>query len=474
VSAPSYDLIVLGAGPAGAAAAIKARGLGLSVAVIDEAPVAGGQVYRAPSPGLTPTKPDADRAKGNELRQRLAASGAVIHADHRVWSLTAGFSVSAVGPDGPLTIAAPNLIVAAGAVERHIPVSGWTLPGVIGLAAATILLKSHGVLPGRRVVVAGSGPLLLLVASKIAAAGGEVVAVVDAAPRAAWLSRISSMLARPDLMAKGAAWALRLLLARVPIHSGSAIRAINGTDGVASVEIGLVDGDWRPIGGVTRTVEADAVCLGFGLLPSTEVTRLLGAEHVYAPELGGWIPDVDASLQTSVPGLFVAGDGGGVRGADAAPLSGELAAIGVARRLGRGGDLERQAAAIAARWRRSGAFGAAMSAVAMPPSGAAAMIGEHATVCRCEGLTRATLDAAIAAGSKTLADLKATTRCGMGPCGGRVCGEAASMLIAAATGWDRATIGQASARPPLRPVPLAAIAGDFDYDDLPIPAPAPL
>jgi thioredoxin reductase/bacterioferritin-associated ferredoxin len=474
VSAP-YDLIVLGAGPAGAAAAIKARGLGLSVAVIDEAPAAGGQVYRAPSPGLTPTKPDADRAKGDDLRARLAASGAAIRADHRVWSLTAGFSVSSVGPDGPLTIEAPSLIVAAGAVERHIPVSGWTLPGVIGLAAATILLKAHGVLPGRRVVIAGSGPLLLLVASKILAAGGEVVAVVDAAPRSAWLSRIPSMLARPDLMAKGASWALRLLLARVPIHSASAIRAIHGTDGVTSVEIGPVDRDWRPVGGVVaRTVEADAVCLGFGLLPSTEVTRLLGAAHLYAAELGGWIPDVDASLQTSVPGLFVAGDGGGVRGADAAPLSGELAAIGVARRLGRGGDLAGQAAAVTARWRRSGAFGAAMSAVAMPAPGAVAMIDEHATVCRCEGLTRTTLDAAIAAGSKTLADLKAATRCGMGPCGGRVCGEAATMLIAAATGWDRATIGQPSARPPLRPVPMSAIAGDFDYDDLPIPAPAPL
>lgn len=469
-----FDLIVLGAGPAGAAAATKARSLGLRVAVIDEAPEAGGQVYRAPSPALSAAQPDPDRAKGVELRARLAASGAVLYTNHRVWSLTPGFSVIAIGPDGPLTLEATNLIIAAGAVERHIPVSGWTLPGVIGLAGATILLKAHGVLPGRRVVVAGSGPLLLLVASKIVAAGGKVAAVVDAAPRASWLARAGGMLARPDLMARGAGWLLALLKARVPIHSGSAIRSIHGMDGVESVTVGPVDRGWRPVGDAERNIAADAVCLGFGLLPSTEVTRLLGAEHRFEPDLGGWIPAVDASLQTSVPGLFVAGDGAGVRGADAAPLSGELAALGVARRLGRGGDLASQVATITSAWRRAGRFGAAMSALAMPLPGAAAMIAAQATVCRCEGLTRATLDSAITAGARTLADLKATTRCGMGPCGGRVCGEAAAMLIAAATGSDREAIGQPSARPPLRPVPLAAITGAFDYDDLPIPAPAPL
>lgn len=469
-----YDLIVLGAGPAGAAAAIKARSLGLRVAVIDEAPAAGGQVYRAPSPALTAALPDADRAKGDALRARLAASGAVLYANHRVWSLTTGFSVIAIGPDGPLTLEAPSLIVAAGAVERHIPVTGWTLPGVIGLAGATILLKAHGVLPGRRVVVAGSGPLLLLVASKIIAAGGEVAAVVDATPRAGWLAKAGAMLARPDLMAKGAGWLLALLKARVPIHSGAAIRTIHGTDGVESITTGPVDRDWRPVGDAVQTIPADAVCLGFGLLPATEVTRLLGAEPHYEPELGGWVPAVDASLQTSVPGLFVAGDGAGVRGADAAPLSGELAALGVISRLGLGDDHASEATKIETAWHKSSRFGAAMSALAMPPPGAVAMIAPETTVCRCEGLTRATLDAAVAAGARTLADLKATTRCGMGPCGGRVCSEAAAMLIAAATGWDRQTIGQPSARPPLRPVPLAAITGAFDYDDLPIPAPAPL
>jgi thioredoxin reductase/bacterioferritin-associated ferredoxin len=470
----AYDVIVLGAGPAGAAAAVRARELGLSVAVVDEGPVAGGQVYRAPSPATVPSGRDPARDKGDALRRRLAASGAAIHAGQRVWSISGGFTVNAIGTEGPQTLEAPNVIVAAGAIERHIPVLGWTLPGVIGLAAATVLIKSHGVLPGQRVLVAGSGPLLLLVASKIIASGGTVVAVVDAAPRTAWLSTIPKLLSRPDLAAKGLSWAARLLAAGVPIHSASAIRLIEGVDSVRSAEIGSVGSDWRPVGPATARYDVDAVCLGFGLLPSTDVTRVLGAAHRFEPALGGWVPSVDDQLQTSVPGLFVAGDCAGVRGADAAPLSGELAAVGVARRGGRVGKADRDAGHAAARWRRSGAFGEAMSAVAMPPPGAVGLIDPNTTVCRCEGLTRSVLDEAIAAGSRTLADLKAATRCGMGPCGGRICGEATAMLLAEATGADRQDIGQASARPPLRPVPIAAIAGDFNYDDLPIPAPAPL
>ena len=469
----AYDLIVLGAGPAGAAATVKASGLGLAVAVIDEAPAAGGQVYRAPSPALNPIKADRDCAKGDALRAKLKASGATHFGGHRVWSVTPGFSVRSIGPDGPLTVEAPNLISAVGALERHIPIPGWTVPGVIGLAAATVLMKAHGVLPGRRVVVAGSGPLLMLVASKILAAGGEVAALVDAAPRSAWLATVPTLLRRPDLASKGLLWALQLLQARVPIYFGSALRAIHGADSVTSVDVVRLDKAWRPVGRTIATIAADSVCLGFGLKPNTDVTRLLDAMHVYRPGLGGWIPVVGADLETSVPGLFVAGDGGGVSGADAAPISGELAAIGVARRFAKDVGAG-EAKSLAARWRKSAAFGAAMSALAMPPVGAVALIASEATVCRCEGLSRATLDLAIETGSASLDALKAVTRCGMGPCGGSVCGEAAAMLVAAKTGFDRAIIGQATARPPLRPVPLSMIAGEFDYDDLPIPAPAPL
>lgn len=470
----TYDVIVIGAGPAGVAAAVKARNLGLSVAAVDESPCAGGQVFRAPSVAMRQSKFNADFNTGEVLRQRLSNCGAHVYLSRRVWSVAPGFTVACAGADAAVVLDAPNLIVATGAVERHIPLPGWTRPGVVGLAAATILIKAHGVLPGHRTVVAGSGPLLALVASKILSAGGDLAAVVDAAPRSTWIAQSFNMFSRPDLLARGLQWLAQIVRAGVPFFSGSAIRAIRGSDDVTSVDVGAVNAEWQPVGPVSASIEADAVCLGFGLQPSTDIAQLLGAAHDYQPEIGGWVPCLDAHLQTSVPGLFVAGDAGGVRGADAAPLSGELAALGVAGRMRADSDRDEEARRLVRKWRTASSFGAGMSAISMPRPGAVELIQSDTTVCRCEGLTRRTLDEAIEGGARTLDDLKAATRCGMGPCGGRICAEAVAMLIAARTGASRDAIGQPSVRPPLRPVPLSIIAGDFNYDDLPIPAPAPL
>jgi thioredoxin reductase/bacterioferritin-associated ferredoxin len=466
-----FDTIVLGAGPAGVAAATHARRLGLNVAIVDEATAAGGQVFRAPSSGLAPGRPDESGTPGDALRARLAASGVTAFFEHRVWSIVPGFAVLAAGPAAPLRIEAPALIVATGAYERHIPVPGWTLPGVIGLAAATVLLKSHKVLPGRNVVVAGSGPLLLLVAALILANGGSVGAIVDAAPRARWISALPAMLARPDLLARGLSWLLAVKRAGVPIYSAHAITRVHGEDEIGGVTIAPVDRRWAPIAGPSVDLPADALCVGFGLIPGTDITGLLGAEHRFDDELGGWAPVFDRAMMTTVPGLFVAGDAGGVRGADAAPLAGELAAAGARSFLHGARAASADTQATAARWRRSAGFGAAMSAVSTPQSGAQKLIAPDTIVCRCEGLTRSALDAAIAGGTHTIDGLKSVTRCGMGPCGGRVCGEAAAMILAAGTGADRPSIGQPTRRPPLRPVPLGAIAGTFDYDDLPIAGP---
>ncbi len=466
-----FDMIVLGAGPAGVAAATRARAQGMTVALIDEAVAAGGQVYCAPSTGLVDARADETQVQGDALRQRLASSGVTQFFGHRIWSISPGFTLHAAGPAAPLRLEASTLIVATGAYERHLPVPGWTLPGVIGLGAATVLLKSHKILPGRNVVVAGSGPLLLLVASLILAAGGSVAAIVDATPRVRWLRALPAMLGRPDLLLKGASWLSVVKRHGVPIHSGHAVSRVHGTAEIDGVEISPVDGEWSPIPGRSFRLPADALCVGYGLVPGTEVTRLLGAQHRFDTELGGWLPVLDPTMMTSVSGLFVAGDAGGIRGADAAPLAGELAAFGAEAFIRKNSADD---PGKTARWKRSGRFGAAMSGVATPGRCAEKLIAPETIVCRCEGLRRATLDTAIATGATTLDGLKSVTRCGMGPCGGRSCGEAAAMILAAATGADRVAIGQASARPPLRPVPLTAIAGPFAYDDLPIPPPAPL
>lgn len=467
------DLAVLGAGPAGVAAALEADALGLKVVLLDEAPAAGGQVHRAPSAGETANE---DGRAGAALRAALAASRVTVLPGRRVWMLEPGFSLAAIGPAGPERIAAPRLIVAAGAMERHIPTPGWTLPGVMGLAAATILLKAEGMLPGRAVVVAGAGPLLYLVAAKILAGGGRVAAVVDAQPRSAWLRAGRALMARRDLALQGLGWMAKLRLAGVPLLAGHAVTAIEGEGRAARVRIAPLDADGRPRAAPERIVEADAVCLGYGLVPATEATRLLGATHRFDMEAGGWVPVLDRWQASDVAGLFVAGDGAGIAGAAAAPLSGRLAAIGAARHAGRLGetDASRRAATLAAGLAKARHFGRAMTALSTPQAGLLAAMTDATPLCRCEGVTRATAAAAIDAGATTLVELKAATRCGMGPCGGRMCGEAAAMLMAERTGRPRAAIPPATARPPLRPVPIAALAGDFAYEELPIPQPAPL
>lgn len=472
-----YELIVIGAGPAGAAAALEADARGLKTLLLDEVLEAGGQVYRAPLAGLSQLPASREAQAGNALRAALAASTVSSAFGHRVWAVEPGFKVFSLGPDGPLEAEAEALILATGALERHVPIPGWTLPGVTGLAAATVLLKSQAMLPGRRVVVAGSGPLLPLVAASILKSGGEVAAVVDATPRAGWLGQMPAFMTRPALLARGAGWIGQLLAHRVPLLSGHALVRIEGTDGVEGVHIAAVDAAGAPVRqAAARRIECDAVCYGFGLQPATELTRLLGAAHHYVPRLGGWTVKTDADQRTSLARLYAAGDGAGVLGVAAAPGRGRLAALAALHDLGRLDEAAWQRAARPLRRRlaRAAAFGQGMTALAAPGLASHERITAGTTVCRCEGLNRETLDAAIAQGAVSLNDLKAATRCGMGPCGGRVCGDTAAALIAAATGQAREMIHEATARPPLRPLPLDQLVGDFNYADLPIPAPAPL
>jgi len=465
-----FDVAVLGGGPAGMAAATEAARGGARVVLLEESPAPGGQVYRAPPAGFE-MKPDRDRQEGDALRAALATSGAEIRTGCRVWGLGGGplvpegepavpFSLSALGADGaPFTVQARALILCCGTHERIIPFPGWTLPGVIGLAAATILLKAQGMLPGQRVVVAGAGPLLYAVAAKILAGGGSVAAVVDAATSGEWLRALPALTARPDLLAQGAVWRARLLAARVPVLAGAQVTAAEGDKVLSSVRIG------------DRVFQADALCIGHGLVPATEASRTYRARHAHRPEDGGWVPVLDTAQRTSVPFLYAAGDGAGVRGAAAAPAAGRLAARTALHDLGFSLEHASKEGAALKRARRTGAAMARM--MALRPAMVAAIPAET-IICRCEGVTRAEIEHAATAGASTINQLKHFTRCGMGPCQGRMCGEAAGALLAAARSVGVAELGFATGRIPLRPVPMASILGDFDYADIPVPAPAPI
>jgi NADPH-dependent 2,4-dienoyl-CoA reductase/sulfur reductase-like enzyme len=478
MSAPC-DIAVLGAGPAGMAAATEAARRGARVVLLEESPAPGGQVYRAAPPGFF-APPDPDREAGDALRDALARSGAAIRTGHRVWGLGGGplvpageaaapFRVDALADGAPVTLHARALILCAGTHERIIPFPGWTLPGVIGLAAATILLKAQGVLPGRRVVVAGAGPLLYAVAAKLLKAGAEVAAVADLASRGEWARALPALMARPDLLARGAAWRAKLAGSGVPLLMGHRVVAAEGGAVLERVRIAAHDG------ARVEAFDCEALCIGHGLVPATEATRVFRAQHRYDRASGGWVPVLDADRRTSVPLLYVAGDGGGVRGAAAAPAAGRLAALAALRDL----DLLDGRAHVRARWRpwlehwRASRTGAAMARMMALRPELVSAIAPETVVCRCEGVTRAEIDAALDDGAEDMNQLKQFTRCGMGPCQGRVCGEAAAELVGFRVG-GRDHAGFATGRLPLRPVPMDSLLGEFDYADIPVPKAAPI
>lgn len=471
------DLIVVGAGPAGAAAALAASEAGLQVVLLDEAASPGGQVYRAPPAGLSvaPEKQGADERAGNALRAAVAASSVVWKGGARVWSISGAFRVDAVTASGSESFTAPRLVAATGAHERLVPFPGWTTPGVIGLAAATILLKSQGMVPGRRTVVAGCGPLLAAVAAKIVAGGGAVAAVVDLAGPGDWLKALPAMASRPDLLRQGLGWALKLGAARVPVLFRHTVTAVSGSEACETVTVAPVDAEGRLTGGRSRVFDVDALAIGHGLVPGNEIPKLLRAKHRFAPEAGGWTPERDAYGRCSVAGLYAVGDGAAIAGAEPARLSGRLAGLAAAQDAGRLTDdvFAREAGEARAALDKALVFAGTINRLMRARPAMVDGIAKDTVICRCEDVRRREIEAAIAAGAREINQLKHFTRCGMGPCQGRMCGETAATLLARHVG-SREAAGYWTGRPPLRPVPLADLLGQFDYADIPVPTPAPL
>jgi thioredoxin reductase len=462
-----YDIAVVGAGPAGGTAAVTAAKAGLRVVVLDEQPKAGGQVWRAKSASIRSAPKTPETTAGDGLRRTLANSDATLLSDTSVWDIRRTgdtWQLQILRGGQSEQINARALILATGAREYVQPVPGWTTPGVIGLAGATALFKQSLTLPGKRTVISGTGPLVFYVASEIRRLGGTVTAVVTPNTRTDWARALPSMVSQPRLLARGGLWMADLMLARVPILWGHGVSAVEGTDHVTAIHTRNLKTT-----GTGPTFDADSLCLGHGLIPNIEAAQMLGVAIHHDPALGGWVPDADPDGATQVAGLYLCGDGCGIRGVTAAGLQGTLTGARAARDLGKAAP-----APALQSWHRAARFGQAMTRLSIPTPQLAALSTDDTILCRCESLTRADISAEIDTGAASTNAVKSGRRAGMGPCGGKYCQTAIAALIAAQTGKTAADIPPSTPRPPLRPVPLGQAVGDFDYDDLPIPKPAPL
>lgn len=337
------DLAVVGAGPAGLAAAVTAAGLGLRVTLLDAGDRPGGQFYRHPAPALGAARPEALHHAWPDFAVREAAlrahvsTGRVTYLPgHHVWTVVArqgAWTLHAVAGDegAAATVTAGAVLLATGAYERQLPFPGWTLPGVIGAGGAQAMLKAGLVLPGKRIVVAGSGPLLLAVAGSLAAAGATVPAVVEASAYTAYAGGAAALLRNPAKLAEGATYGGALLRHRIRLLARHAVTEAHGTDRVEAVTVARLDRDWRPLPGTARRIPCDALAVGHGLVPQLELATGLGCATRLGPD-GAVALDLGADGRTSVPGVWSAGETGGIGGAGLAITEGEIAARAIAGR----------------------------------------------------------------------------------------------------------------------------------------------
>ncbi|SCE30955.1 NAD(P)/FAD-dependent oxidoreductase [Streptomyces sp. DvalAA-19] len=567
-----FDLAVVGAGPAGLAAAVTAADGGLRVVLIDASERPGGQYFRQAAPGLGPARgpapapgpasglgpapgsvpgpvlaPASGRAptpgpapglasdsapgpgplpssasgltlaRGGKAVHRKRAAFAALSArlaahlrDRRITHLprrhvwTAEGGDPAAGPDrgrgrdrgywtlrhvpvdgaptGPApapgapvsgTPAAPDatgpgirvttarfLLLATGAYERQLPFPGWTLPGVVAAGGAQAVLKDSRALPGRRIVVAGSGPLLLAVAVSLAEAGAEIPVLAEAGSYAAYATRPGTLARNPAKAVEGARLAGELLRYRIPVRTRSAVVRAHGTDRVEAVTLATLDREWRPVAGTEVRIGCDALAVGHGLVPQLELAVTLGCTLRTAPD-GTPAVVVDDQQRTDIAGLWAAGESTGIGGVESALEEGRVAALSMTASLHQGGQGHQRGqvyqrgrgwATTTARQRR---FADLMAGVHRPGAHWTHWLTDETEVCRCEEVTVHELRQAYELGARDARSAKLLTRAGMGWCQGRMCETAVACLAAGGDG----SAPLAPARRPLScPVSLRDLA----------------
>ncbi len=460
--AETVDVLVVGAGPAGLAAAVSAARAGAQVVVLDERPQSGGQYFKPLAPSHVVAQPtDKQFAQGLALTESALKLGVRIVQEATVWGADTPQEVIAM-VDGAETVFRPGqLILATGAYERPVPFDNWTLPGVMTTGAAQTLVRAYKVSPGQKVVIAGNGPLNLQLAVEMVRAGVMVEAVLESAPAPSasqWRALFKAWRCAPDLMAQGLGYIAELRAHGVSVRWGQAVVQAKGTDRLQAVVYAPVDGAGAPDLQRATTLEADNLCLGYGFIPSTELARALGCDHRFVDRHIGYLETATTREgRTSLPDVFAIGDGSSLGGARVALARGTLAGAAAASALGKQVD-EAVVQEASAALNRSLQFQEALWTLFQAPPVHLQGLPDSTVACRCEEVSLGQLRGAIAQGFDSLGPLKRMTRLGMGRCQGRYCACTAAKLLHEVNGKPREPEQLFAPRLPAKPVPAGCMA----------------
>lgn len=446
-------VVIVGAGPAAIRAAELLVGAGIKPVIIDEGLRGGGQIYRRPPQGFTrPPKQlygsEAHKAVAlHRAFDRMIAAGQIDYYPQSSVLATAGNLLQALTPNGRKDFTYDRLILATGAMDRLAPIPGWQAPGVYSLGATQIALKAQGVALGEKIVLAGSGPLLTLVATQLLKAGADILAILDTSSLRDQMAGLPGMLARPGLVLRGLL--MRAKLARL-YHAGVKL------DRIESDERGPVAMHWRDVRGKVQVTACAMVGLGWHLHAETQLAGLAGCTFDYDQSWSQWLPRTDR-MGRAAERLYLAGDGLRILGADGAEVTGRLAATACLADMGLTAP---DAAPDLRRLARLERFARGMARAFPWPRDIIRAVPDETVICRCEGVTAGQLRESVSYGGAEANRVKSLARVGMGRCQGRFCQIAGAELIADKAGIEVCHVGRLREQAPVRPLPI----GDWVRD----------
>jgi len=451
----TYDLIIIGDGPAGLSAADQAAAMGITFLIIDENPLPGGRIFT--QSGLKQSDNIFNTAQKKRLFKKFSSFTRSLKSQTSVIGVFPDNILLLTSGEGTTKVRYKSLIVACGASETGIPFPGWTLPGVMTSGCTQTLLKTQGIFP-KKAVLAGTGPLQLILADQLIKRGGKVLALVETGSLPTWLKASTALLGQWKLLKEMGACSLTLARHRVPVYFNSLVSSAHGEKSLQEIKISSLKGSLK------KTIKTDSLCIGYGFVPSYEITCSAGAKQTLINDK--WGPVRGQDMQTSVEGLFAVGDGAEINGAVMAEYEGAVAAIGTTRFLGKicESEAKKRLSLLYQKIKKEEKLRKQFNQLMKLPGKVFELASDDTVICRCEDITLRDLKTAAKDANSDINELKRLSRVGMGLCRGRTCGTAVGEILSKLTGSPLEKIGFFTPRPPFRPVTIGQLAKN-DFKD---------